>query len=664
MRKMRVSTQKTRFTLTSAALCAALALATPAMAGERDTGDTNGDLLDAPAMNVTAPDPDPAGALEGAQEAEEGTSESTLVTDNPLESPEEPLAAAQNVLPLEASDAEVDLASDIDTSYTPAPIRDLAASDTTVPDSAVTFGDAEGAAHALVLYDSTGDYAQLAESYAIGTSTLATHFGLVTAVPVADYAAGLAGRYDGVVYLGSTYDEPLPEAFVSDVLTGDVPVLWAGFNIWELAATDENRAAFAARYGWDAATSYIDSSDVVASITYDGQALTRDTANSGGIIAPHVTDEDAVTVLGTATCTSDGVTVQDCAPIAQTTGSSFPWAIRSGNLTYIGEIPLSYMSETDRYLAFSDLLCELLAPGVVTEKTAAIRIEDISPGTDAAELEELVDYLVGAGVPFQMAVVPYYIDPTGVYNNGVPEALTFADNQEVLAVIQYAQKHGGTVIQHGTTHQYGTLNNPYDAVSTDDFEFYRSYCTDTADGSGGAVACQDNSWVQLVGALPDDSAAWASERASIGYTELTDVGLGDVQIWETPHYAATAASYQGIGQVYSTRYERELFFPGQLNKAISGAAGHFGQFFPYTVSDIYGTKILPENLGNFEPEEYNNHAARTGQDLVENARANLVVDQGNASFFFHPGYPVSELQTAVEGIQGLGYTFVPATELN
>jgi len=30
-------------------------------------------------------------------------------------------------------------------------------------------------------------------------------------------------------------------------------------------------------------------------------------------------------------------------------GTMFPWAVRSGNLTYIGEIPFAYMSEGDRY---------------------------------------------------------------------------------------------------------------------------------------------------------------------------------------------------------------------------------------------------------------------------------------------------------------------------
>jgi len=40
-----------------------------------------------------------------------------------------------------------------------------------------------------------------------------------------------------------------------------------------------------------------------------------------------------------------------------------------------------------------------------------------------------------------------------------------------------------------------------------------------------------------------------------------------------------------------------------------------------------------------------------------------VVTQAVASFFFHPDYPLSELKTVVTGIKGLGYTFVPASQL-
>ena len=38
---------------------------------------------------------------------------------------------------------------------------------------------------------------------------------------------------------------------------------------------------------------------------------------------------------------------------------------------------------------------------------------------------------------------------------------------------------GGTLIEHGNTHQYSNVANPYSGVSGDDFEFYRSRCATT-----------------------------------------------------------------------------------------------------------------------------------------------------------------------------------------
>lgn len=45
------------------------------------------------------------------------------------------------------------------------------------------------------------------------------------------------------------------------------------------------------------------------------------------------------------------------------------------------------------------------------------------------------------------------------------------------------------------------------------------------------------------------------------------------------------------------------------------------------------------------------------------AQLNTAVKDGVASFFFHPYVDVSYLKTTVEGVQGAGYTFVPASSM-
>ncbi|PHP52196.1 DUF2334 domain-containing protein [Actinomyces ruminis] len=617
----------------------------------------------AAALLVTATTGPAVGAV--AAETAPVVSPVDITQEAVVEAPPEPMAAAEQTLPLVAAGLidEEELAQPVEAADAEAVIRDLPA-DVALPTSARTFSTTQaGPARTLVLFDSTGEYAHLGEYYALGMGMLASHSGTVTTLPVSDYTAGLAGSFTAVIYSGSTYDEPLPRAFIDDVLTGDVPVLWTGFNIWKLTADTQDRATFTTRYGWDAANSYIDSTDTVSSVTYNGQNLTRNALNTGGILAPHITAPEQVTVLGTANCSDTAGAVTDCASIAQTTGSSFPWAVKSANLTYIGEIPLSYLAETDRYLAAADIVLDTLQPGAATVRQAAVRIEDVSPATTGAELRTIVDYLVGAGVPFQIAVVPIYTDPSGVYNDAAPETITLADNPELVEVLSYAVANGGTLIQHGTTHQFSTLSNPYNAVSTDDFEFIRSWCTDANDNSAPAITCQNDSWVQIGGELPGTDAAWATQQVLEGRALFAQVGLPEPTVFETPHYAATAAAYTGIGEVYGVRYERELLHAGLLTGSSGGDFDYYGQFFPYAVNDPYGTHVLPENLGNVELESYNQHPPRLPADIVASARANLVNTHATASFFFHPYYDVSLLKEIVEGIRAEGYTFVSAMEL-
>lgn len=582
-----------------------------------------------------------------------------------VEAPPEPEAAAEQTLPLEASGeaSPEELATPVDPSLADTRVRTLEAT-TGLPSSARTFSTAQaGPAKTLVLFDTSGPYADLGEYYALGMGMLASHSGTVTTLPVGDYTAGLAGDFTAMIYTGSTYNESLPRAFLDDVLTGSVPVIWSGFNIWQLAATEADRATFQTRYGWDAASSYIDSADTVTSVLYNGRRLSRNPLNTGGILAPRITDPAALSVLGTAQCTNASGVETECAPIAQSSGSAFPWAVSSANLTYIGEIPLSYLSESDRYLAAADIVLDVLQPNATPVRQAAVRLEDINPTTRAADLKPLVDYLVEARVPFQMAVVAEYLDPNGTNNEGVPESASFADNPQLVEVLQYALGHGGTIVQHGTTHQYGNIANPYGGSSTDDFEFIRSWCTDTNDKDAPMTACREDNFVQIGGELPGVDAPWVVETLKRGRSGLVAAGLSQPEIFETPHYAASRTAYEAMAEVFPVRYERELLYKGLLTGKSAGAFDYYGQFFPYAVNDPYGAHVLPENLGDVELHSYSQHPPRLPSDIVDNARANLVGTHATASFFFHPFIDVENLKEIVEGIRAEGYTFVPAGEL-
>ena len=76
--------------------------------------------------------------------------------------------------------------------------------------------------------------------------------------------------------------------------------------------------------------------------------------------------------------------------------------------------------------------------------------------------------------------------------------------------------------------------------------------------------------------------------------------------------------------------------------------------------DVYGTAVVPENIGNVEPEAFNNHPARLPADLLASSKRNLVVRDGVASFFYHPYLGLDYLQQMVAGVKVQGYTFVTA----
>lgn len=117
--------------------------------------------------------------------------------------------------------------------------------------TATTFGRTGTGTQTLVLYDTTGPFGWLGELYALAGGTLATHFGEVTAEPVAEYTAGQLDGFDAAVYIGSTYNEAIPAALIADVTTSTTPVIWSGFNVWQLAGASGSTtaAAFRARYG-------------------------------------------------------------------------------------------------------------------------------------------------------------------------------------------------------------------------------------------------------------------------------------------------------------------------------------------------------------------------------------------------------------------------------
>ena len=507
----------------------------------------------------------------------------------------------------------------------------------------------DGGTTTLVLYDTDGTESEIedAETQAIVAGNLATHFGTVRAVPMADYVAGDMAKYDGVVYVGATSAGTVSPAFHEDMLNSQVPVLWAGDNIADVSASSPLlHERFMAAYGWDPVASAESGPEEINGITYKDHDLTREGSVTGPITVPRILDKDRVDVLATTT----NETAQ-------------PWAIRSGNLTYIGENPLSYVDESDRYLAFADLYYDLLAPDTQVLRQAAVRLEDVDAAANPEDLRAITDFFAERNIPFQVAVIPIRISRSSEEGSDSWIGLSLADRPDVVKELRYMTEHGGTLIQHGTTHQFGELDNPYNASSGADFEFYRTQCSATAVPPLEIEPCRNDSYIVDTGPLGTDTVDGWIKRLEEGRQVFRDLDLGEVTVFETPHYLASSNAYAAMAEVYEYRYERSHYFPGQLSNDEAPYMRPMDQFFPYTVNDIYGSKVIPENLGNITEEEQNNHAVRDPAFIVKGAKANLAVRESTASFFYHPFLGVEQLEETVNGIEDLGYTFVSATDL-
>jgi len=489
----------------------------------------------------------------------------------------------------------------------------------------------------LVLYDDgrrlrpnppATQVAEEAQADAIHTANLVSRATAWKMLPAADYRPGDLNAYQAIVYVGTVYDAQLPKAFLDDVSQTKLPVVWMGNNIWQLF---ERTPSLAGKWGW---TWEPFREDTVTTVSYRDTELRRDPNAGVGVVGIKATSPKA-TVLAQAK-SAEGVVS--------------PWAVHSGSFTYVAETPYSYVGPGDRYLAVADILLKVLTPEAPERRRALVRIEDVGPRTPPAEIRAVTDYLSGHGVPFSLAVYPYYADPRGDANGGKPTFARLVDNPDLVAALKDAAARGATLVLHGYSHQYSDVPNPYSGTSGADYEFYRA-----------TVDHADN--VRVGGPLPEDSPEWFRDRIATALAEFDRVGLPRPDSFEFPHYGGSAVDYQEAGRIFATRYDRGSYYAGQCDGGQCGRTDVsyrevYGQFFPYPVRDVYGTVVVPENVGNVAPAKFNQHGARTADDIIADAKTHQVVTDSVVSFFYHPFLGAGDLRKVVEGIEGLGYRFV------
>ncbi|WP_243439519.1 DUF2334 domain-containing protein [Fundidesulfovibrio soli] len=470
----------------------------------------------------------------------------------------------------------------------------------------------------LVLYDNTGPENWRGPLYIQLLSNLLSHFeAQVTSKPVEDYASGDVNNYDVTFYLGAIFDNPIPDAFLTDILGTGKTVAWLGYNLHKM--TRDHGTDFTNRYGLT-----FDREDTThyTKVTHKNTLLTRVGAGTtlSKVIISNSSAGAAVSTLATASNNAGTKTA--------------PYILRSQNLYFVADNPFTYVTATDRYLAFADVLFDILDVQQTQAPRTVLRIEDVSPVSDPVNMRAIADYLASKNFPFMISVIPEYRDPLGVYNSGVPQAVKWRDRPEALSALRYMISKGGRVIQHGYTHQYQAQNNPFTGITGEDWEFYIV----TLDGNGNKV---------YQGPAPEDSYAWALDRVLTGQRILHSLNIWPVA-WLTPHYLASPQDYAAFARVYPHSLDRGVYF----STGSDGTVHTQEQIAPYVLKDVYGIIRIPETCEHINP---------TGApkvlpaQTIAKAAANTVVRDGWAGFYFHWYIDVSYLRQLVEGITALGY---------
>ena len=473
----------------------------------------------------------------------------------------------------------------------------------------------------LIVYDSDDDddFDYLSELYAVVSHNLISRFRKSDVIHIKNYNS-ICG-YDSVMYIGYSFKtNQNMEQFITDIMSNlnNIPVLWLGNNIWEMVnTTTENYFGFR----------YIQRRSDMHQIYYKGEWVSRNIRN-GQINEVQIFNHHKTQMLSYSFLESKNI----------------PWAIRSNrNFMYICEIPFSYINHNDRFIVFTDLLFEFF--NIYTNRQRAlVRLEDIGPNYNIENFLNSVNYLKSTNTPFSFGVFPIYI-------NGLI-TIRLSDRPLMIDAIKYAMDVGGELIFHGITHQYENISNPYRGESGSDFEFFLKHIDPITQS------------VIYDSPVPNDSREWVENRLEEGIEEFRISGIELPNIFEFPHYVGSDLDYRIIAENYPIRYDRGMYYTGSLNQTTIDYSHMIGHFSPFVIRDIYGSIVIPENMGNFIRISANNNVNRDAIDLVNTARFNKnIMRDSIASFFYHPFLGIDSLQEIVSGIKELGYTFVSTDEI-
>jgi uncharacterized protein YdaL len=505
--------------------------------------------------------------------------------------------------------------------------------------------------------------------------------------PIQDYQSADIEACKATFYIGTLDDAEIPETFLADFFRSQKRIAWIGFGVRKLNARSLEQA-FHHRVSGRVT---IDDSKAKKPrfyqyVSYKGSLFHKDVQTSNG------THEGAFDAVRFAPVGPDARKVVLADLIHNETNDSIPYFLRADNRFLVGDIPFAYMHEADRYLAFADLLFDILDEKPIRQSRFAFaRTEDIHGFYDRELLLASFAAMRAEGVPISIAHIPLFMDPFNAYRRGYIRTPAAAHQVPGFTAIiaDLIKDKRNAILWHGTTHQFGLAKNPHSGTSGDDYEFWDMAAHKPVNGDG---------------------VAFTLNRLAQGLRVFEHYQVAP-RYWVTPHYQASATNNRVFGAVFpwiigGVTYYASSFQPtftlgatdtqtGFLMPSVSqqllmdsknqnwpelDARSEEGQSqtFPFEIyRDVYGQRIIPETLGylSFAISDQTDFI-RTPEDMLADAQRNLVVRDYWASFFFHPYIfasrdeggvgrqrgDTSELRKLLIGLKSLGYQFVGLSE--
>jgi uncharacterized protein YdaL len=293
---------------------------------------------------------------------------------------------------------------------------------------------------------------------------------------------------------------------MTDAASSAKTIVWFKYNIWQFAW--DPAYGFQSRYGFNltalrglnaAPTSSNTTPGFFDTITYKNLPFVKYYAYDSSTGAVNADPDVGLTAITDTTKAQNLVSMSN-----PKTGEQAPYVVRSGNFWYVADLPFSYIGPRDRYLVLADMLHDMLGVNHAESHKAMVRLEDVSALVSVTAMKSLTDYLYQQRIPFSIATIPYYKDPLGVYNSGVPMQVPMSLATNLKRALNYALVRGGEIVMHGYTHQYSNVRNRYTAVSGDDYEFW-----DIVNNKP----------------VPEDSTTWALGRYRAGCCLSMDIAL-------------------------------------------------------------------------------------------------------------------------------------------